>query len=311
LILITDATSFTGRALTKHLVNEGQEICCLLQPSRRAQRLPTGIRCNTIAASMTDLPALRTSLQDVAAVVHSVEDTKLAEDGAADDHIASTRALIEAMDEVGVQRLIYVSLVGADRNSAYPNLRTRGEVEALLKSSDLDVTVIQPTLTYGTEDFFTNIVAMTAKTIPFVLPIPNTGMARFQPLCVDDLAKCIRLSIERQDLGGQTLSIGGPEYFTYPQMVSFVLAAMGTRRRFIQIQMGLAHGVSGVLERMVPQNPLPLWLLNLLDAGLATELRAIPAQFGFEPGRFAQRIQYLKNRRGWRRQMLRYVLRGQ
>ena len=311
MILITDATSFVGRALTRHLIYAEQEVCCLLQPSRREQRLPPGIRCNTIAASMTDLPALRTSLQDVTTVVHSIEDSKLAADGDVDSHVTSTRVLIEAMEEVGVRRLIYVSLVGADRSSAYPLLRIRGDAEALLKASGLDITVIQPTLVYGEGDFFTHIVAMTAKTSPFVLPIPHTGMARFQPLYIDDLATCIRLSIERQDLVGQTLSIGGPEYFTYPQMVSSILAAMGIRRRLIQIQMGLAHGVSGVLEGMLPQNPLPLWFLNLLDAGLATELRAIPTQFGFEPGRFAQCIQYLSNKQRWRRQMVRYVLRRQ
>jgi len=306
-ILITNATSFLGRAIIRHVVHAEQQVCCLLQPSKLEQRLPTGIRCNTIAASMNDLPALRTSLQGITAVVHSIDDAQLADDASATRHIASTQTLIEAMEEAEVRRLIYLSRLGADRTSAYPILRKRGEIEALLKASDLDVTILQPTLAYGREDSFTNVITMMAKAIPCVLPIPHTGMARFQPLWVDDLAACVRLSIERNDLIGETVPLGGPEYFTYPQMINTILASSGTRRRLVQIRMGLMHGVSSLLETVLPENPIPLWFLNLLDAGLATELRAIPNQFGFEPQRFAKHIRYLNERRRWRAELIRYV----
>jgi len=70
------------------------------------------------------------------------------------------------------------------------------------------------------------------------------------------------------------------------------------------------HGISDVLGRVLPVNPAPLWFLNLLDAGLATELRAIPSQFGFEPQRFDKGIRYLNTRRRWRRDLIRFVLKG-
>ena len=311
MILVTDATSFVGRAITRHLVSTDRAVCCLLQPSKKEQRLPTGIQCNTIAASMSDLPALRTSLQGVSAVVHSIADGQLDQEDGESTHLASIATLIEAMEDAEVTRLIYISRVGADRTSAYPILRRRGEAEALVKTCKLHTTVLQPTLTYGPDDTFTNVTAMIAKTVPFLLPIPDTGMARFQPLAADDLATCVRMCIDRDDLIGQTISLGGSEYFTCHQMISAILAATGTRRRLVQIPMGLMHGLSDVLERMLPVNPTPLWFLNLLDAGLATELRAIPNQFGFEPQRFDKGVRYLNTGRRWRRDLARYVIRGE
>ena len=311
MILITDATSFVGRAITRHLVSTDRAVCCLLQPSKKEQRLPTGIRCNTVAASMNNLPALRTSLQDVSAVVHSIADDDLDQDEGGTNHLASTTTLIEAMRDAEVTRLIYLSRVGADRTSAYPILKKRGEAEALVKACKLHTTVLQPTLTYGPDDTFTNVTAMIAKTVPLLLPIPDTGMARFQPLAADDLAACVRMCLDRDDLIGQTISLGGSEYFTYHHMISAILAATGTRRHLVQIRMGLMHGISDLLERILPVNPVPRWFLNLLDAGLTTELRVIPNQFGFEPQRFDKGIRYLNTSRRWRRDLARYVLRGQ
>jgi hypothetical protein len=90
-------------------------------------------------------------------------------------------------------------------------------------------------------------------------------------------------------------------------MIEAILATTGTRRRLIQVRMGLMHGISDVLGNILPMNPVPLWLLNLLDAGLATELMTIPIVFGFEPKRFANSIRYLALKRHWSRDLFRYI----
>ena len=70
MILITDTTGFIGRAVVRRLAEEQAEVRCLLRPSRHEQRLPPGIPFSTVSASMGDLPALRTTMQDVTAILH-------------------------------------------------------------------------------------------------------------------------------------------------------------------------------------------------------------------------------------------------
>jgi uncharacterized protein YbjT (DUF2867 family) len=306
--LITGATGFVGRAVVRRLADEQREPTCLLRPSRGEQRLATGVSFRTVSASMSDLPALRTAMQDVTLVVHMTGEEDLDREGTLRSHVQDTANLVAAAQEAGVRRFIYLSRIGADRASAYPLLRAKGEAEAVVRESGLDVTVLQAPLVYGPEDFSTNMLVMLAKVMPFVLPIPDTGLSRFQPLWITDLTTCVLVALDRADLVGQTVPLGGPEHFTFDQMVAEILAAAGLRKRLVRVRMSSMHWPTALAEALVPRNPVPLWWLDLLTVGDATDLMTIPRHFGFEPHRFAPSLDYLRHKRPWRRDLLRFVL---
>jgi NADH dehydrogenase len=234
MILIAGATGFVGRALMCQLAAEHREVRCLLRPSRREQQLVPGIPLSTISASMGDLPALRTAMQDVTAVVHLTAAEDLYHGKTLSSHVQDTVNLIAAVKETDVSRFIYLSRLGADRASAYPLFRIKGEAEAAVRESGLDYTILQASLTYGREDVFTNMLVMLAKMLPFVLPIPDVSLVRFQPLWVGDLVACIAAVLDRNDLIGQTISLGGPEHFTFDQVMAQATGApayaVGARR---------------------------------------------------------------------------------
>jgi len=310
MILIAGATGFVGRAAVCKLAAERRDVRCLLRPSQREQRLATGIPFSTVSASMSDLPALRTAMQDVTAIVHLTGEEDLDHGGTLQSHIEDTANLITVAHEAGVRRFIYLSRLGADRASAYSLFRARGEAEAAVRESELDYTTIQTSVTYGPEDAFTNVLAMLTKVIPFVLPIPDASLSRFQPLWIGDLVTCIMATLDRDDLIGQTIPLGGPEHFTCEQMVAQVLAAVGVRRRLVRVRMPLVQGAINLLDALLLRNPVPDWWLDILTIGSATELGAVSRHFGFEPGRFAQHLDYLRGKRPWRRDLVRFVFRG-
>ncbi|MFQ6099996.1 MAG: NAD(P)H-binding protein [Anaerolineae bacterium] len=307
MILVTGATGFVGRAVVRRLVAGGREVCCLLQPSRREQRLPTDILFSSVSASMDELPALRTAMQGVTAVVHLAGEADLERDVGLHGHAEDTANLIEATQEAGVRRFIYLSRLGADRSSAYPLFRALGEAEAAVRESRLDTTILRAAVTYGPEDAFTNVLAMLAKTIPAVLPIPDPGLSRFQPLWVVDLVQCIVDTLDRDDLIGKTVPIGGPEHFTFEQLMAEVLAAAGVRRRLVHVRMPLVRGAIALCDALLPHTPTPPWWLDLLAVGSATDLLIVQRHFGFDPYRFADCLDYLRRKRPWRRDLLRFV----
>ena len=308
MILITNATTFVGRALMSRLIVNQRQVRCLLRASRREQQLPTGLLFSTVSASMDDLPALRSAMQDVTAVIHLAGEFDLEQGGPLHTHVQDTANLIEATREVGVRRFIYVSRLGADRTSAYPLFRVSGEAEAVVRESELDYTILQAALTYGPEDAFTNVLAMLAKTIPYVLPIPDPGLSRFQPLWGVDLVQCIEATLGRDDLIGQTIHIGGPEHFTFEQLMMAVLAAAGARRRLVRVRFPLIQGAITLCDALLPRTPTPPWWLDLLAVGSATDLVTVQRHFGFEPHRLAERLDYLGRKRPWRRDLLRLVI---
>lgn len=258
---------------------------------------------------MGDLPALRSALHGVSAVVHVFGEWDILPHKSALDHPQDTINLITAMEDVGVQRLIYVSRLGADKASAFPVLRIRGEAEAAIRSSSLAATILQPTLYYGPDDGFVSILAMLCAASPFFVPLPDTGLSRFQPLWIDDLARCVATALLSDGWAGQTIQFGGPEHYTLHQIASEVLQAMGIRRKVIRMRFTLAYWFSSLLDLTPLRNPFPLWMLDLLSAGSTTDLASTSAAFGFEPRRFGDCLGFLQQHK-WRHELLRFAFRS-
>jgi uncharacterized protein YbjT (DUF2867 family) len=307
MILITNATGFVGRAVVRQLAAEQAEVRCLLRPSRREQRLPKGISFSSVSASMDDLPALRTTMQDVTAVMHLVGEDDPGQEPKLEPYAQHTANLAEAAREAGVRRFIYLSRLGADRASAYPIFRATGEAEAVVRESGLDYTILQSAIAYGPEDAFISVLAMLAKMVPFALPIPDVGMSRFQPVWIGDLVRCIMAALDRNDLIGQAIPLGGSEHFTLEQLVMQVLAVLRVQRRLVRMSMPLSQVIVGLFDALLPHTPVPPRWLDVLAAGSATELGVIPRHFGFEPCRFAQGLEYLNQKRPWRRNLVRLI----
>jgi uncharacterized protein YbjT (DUF2867 family) len=307
LILVTDPTGFVGRNLVRRLVAEGRQVRCLLRPSRHVQQLPKSVGFSAISASLSDPPALRTSMQDVTQIIHLLGEEDPDQQRRIPEHGEDTRNLIEAAEEAGINRIVYVSRLGADRASAYTLFRARGEAEWAVRQSGLQATIVRSAIAYGPDDAFTNVLVLLARAMPVFLPVPAAGLSRFQPIWVEDLARCIVDALDRRDLIGQTVPVGGPDHFTFEQMVTLVLDAAHVRRRLLRVRMPLMGFAMGLANLLLPRNPTPRWWLDLLAAGSATDLTATIRAFGFKPQPFAPSLGYLGEQPHWRRHLLRYV----
>jgi len=313
MILVTGATNFVGRRVVRQLAAEQREggappICCLVQTSRFEQQLPTDVDFHIRSASLNDVQALREAMQGVTVIIHLTREEERPRERTLVDHVEGTRNLLKAAREADVRRFIYLSRLGATPASAYPLFRIRGESEIAIAESGLEYTNFRSAVIYGSDDAFTTRLVMLAKMCPLVLPIPDVGMARFQPLWVEDLAKCIASTVHRSDLGNRMIPLGGPEHFTSEQMIRRILGAAGMRRRLLHVQMPLMRTAADALGALLVRNPTPMWWLDLAAVGSATDLGTIPKHFGFEPCRFAHCLNYLRRSRPWRRTFIQYVL---
>lgn len=308
MILVTGATNFIGRSVVRQLTAQRRDVCCLVEPSPFEQQLPTGVTFSIIAASLRDISAVHEAVQDVEVVIHLAREEDQPGERTLVDHAKGTRNLLEAAQEADVSRFIYLSRIGATPASAYPLFRIKGESEIAIAESELNHTILRSAVIYSPQDNFTTRLVMLAKMVPLVLPIPDAGMVRFQPLWVEDLARCIVATIDRDDLLDRMIPLGGPEHFTLEQMTHRVLEAAGMRRRLVHVQLPLMRSGAEALEALLARNPTPAWWLDLAAAGSATELGTIPKHFGFEPCRFAHCLNYLRRSRPWRRTFIQYVL---
>ncbi len=118
MILVTNATTFVGRAIVYRLVADGRAVRCLVQPSPRQLSLPTGVPFSVASGQIHDVPAVRAALQDVTAAVHLLGEETLRGEQALEKHPEDTANLLRAMEQADVSRIIYISRLGADSASA-------------------------------------------------------------------------------------------------------------------------------------------------------------------------------------------------
>jgi NADH dehydrogenase len=164
----------------------------------------------------------------------------------------------------------------------------------------LRFTILRPAWVYGPGDAWTTRLAMVLKSAPFVFPVVGDGYTRLQPLWVEDLAACVERCLENQKTMGQTLTLGGPGYFTLNEVLDTIARALNVRRRKVFIRVPLARTLAETMERMMPRPLLTTTMVDLLGVDATTDISSVMRSFGFEPARFAETLDYLRGQ-PWRR----------
>lgn len=299
MILVTGATGFVGRALLPRLTEAGHTVRCLVRASRRSPRLPVGVPVQLAIGPLGDERALRAALAGVETVIHLAGAEWLGRHGdllAVD--VNGTRALAQAARAAGVRRLIYLSHLGADRASAYAVLKAKGIAEEFVRQSGVPHTIVRSALLYGRGDHLISTLAALIRLSPGALFLPSDGRLTLQPLWVDDLATCLEWGLADPATLNQTLSVGGPEFFSLADLAGIIMDKLRTRRPIVNASPQLLRAGAWLAEQLLPRSPVTtLWLDHLAVSRLC-ELTSLTRYFGLKPARLEPTLEYLRER-GW------------
>jgi len=199
--------------------------------------------------------------------------------------VEGAKAVIEAALAASVGRIIYVSRLGAERASAFPVLRAKGEIEERIRNSGLAYTIFRSGVLFGEGDRFSEHIAMMARAFPFYL-VPGDGETVFQPLWVEDLVTCLTMSLENFDLIDTVATIGGLEFLTYRRLVMRVMHTIGSRRPIIGVPLLAHRSLSWFLDGLFARWPLTEQWNEMLSTTQTAEMGSIERYFGFRPAAF-------------------------
>jgi NADH dehydrogenase len=115
--------------------------------------------------------------------------------------------------------------------------------------------ILRPSVVFGPEDDFFNRFAGMARMMP-ALPLIGGGHTKFQPVFVGDVAEAISKSLDDISTRGRTYELGGPNIYTFKQLIEFVLCETGRKRLLVPLPFGLAKFKAFFLQ-MLP-GPLKL-----------------------------------------------------
>jgi NADH dehydrogenase len=309
MILVTGGTGFVGRALIRHLVDNGYQVRTLIRPSQTSPRLPKGVPVEVAVAGFGDERGLRAAFVGVDTVYHlaGVERQGVRADLLETD-IQGTRQVVNTAREAGVDRFFTVSHIGADQASAYPVFKAKAIMEDQIRRSGIDYTIFRTAIVFGPGDGFTTGLAQLLHGLPFVFLVPASGETLIQPLWIEDLVTCLTWALDIEDTRQRVYEIGGPEYLSLHQIVEWIAKTIQTRRQIISTHPAVLRSVTIMLEYFLPNSPVSVYWLDYFATNRTCSLDTIPRVFNLMPSRFNQRLGYLEGQ-NWGRELRRSIFR--
>ena len=298
MILVTGATGFIGRVLVRQLSETGEQVRVLLRSSPNSPRLPRGVPVEVAVVSLNDERGVHAALRGVDQIYHLASAGSQGRRGnLLNTDIEGTRVLAQVAKDAGIQRLIYLSHIGADRASAFPIQKAKGIAEEHIRRSGVPYTIIRSSIVFGPEDRFTNNLARLLRVVPVFFPIPSDGRSLLQPLWVEDLVTCLMWALQNSEMVNQTYEIGGGEYFTLRQVLETLMSVTNTRRLLVPLPTPYMRALFVMLDSFPSFNISTYWL-DHVAVNRTCPVSNLPRTFGLMPARFAYRLEYLA-RKPW------------
>lgn len=294
--MVTGAAGFVGMHVCRVLAAGGWPIRAIVRsPAKGAARLahlPVELKVGDIR----DERFMRDAADGAGAVVHlAAVAVERRGDSYESANALATGIVLSAATAAGATRFVHMSQNGSDSRSPYPFLRSKGEAQDMVTSSSLRWTVLRPSVIFGPEDEFANVLARLARLTPLVFPLPNGGRARFQPVWVGDVASAVARALGSDRMVGSVYPLGGPAPLTLREMAERILTAMQLHRRVIAVPTALLRPLVSVAQRALPHPPVTTGLLDLLAVDNTVPENALSSAFGIAPTPFApEELHYLR-----------------
>jgi uncharacterized protein YbjT (DUF2867 family) len=152
-------------------------------------------------------------------------------------------------------RMVHVSAIGADENSAAHYARSKAAGEKAVLAAVPSATIFRPSVVFGPEDQFTNRFAGLARLSP-ALPLIGGGLTKLQPVYVGDVATAIADAVDGKAKQGAIYELGGPEVLTMREIMKIILSIIGRHRMLVSLPFSFAK-LQALLLQFAP-GPLQL-----------------------------------------------------
>ena len=292
LVLVTGATGFLGRRVVPALLERHHQVRCLVHTPGRERVFPPRT-VDIQYGDVLDPDAVAAAFNGVDAVVHLVGTIRRGKRNTYDQvNRQGVANVVAAANEARVKHLVFVSVIGATDNTSYPYLYSKWQGEQMVVKSGLPYTVIQSSIIFGAGDEFLNTIAAMVKSLP-VLTVAGSGKNRLQPIDVGDLARCIATAVDREELKGKTIELGGPQQLSFNEILTIVARTMGKRRLRIHVPVWLTFLATWAMQ-VLPRPPLTLDQLRLLPIRNVAEPDSVEDNFDFTPKTVEGNIDYVR-----------------
>ncbi|MCP1172514.1 SDR family oxidoreductase [Ralstonia chuxiongensis] len=214
-ILVTGATGRVGRQVVNQLANRGADVRALVRDPSKAD-FPASV--NVVQGDMLDLESLRRAFVGVR--------TLFLLNAVAGDEFTQALIALNVARESGVERVVYLSVMHAERFVNVPHFAVKSGAERMIEQMGFSATILRPAYFMDNEHMAKDIIVNHGV---YPMPIGSKGIAMVD---TRDIAEVAAIELIRRDtapgkLPIETINLVGPDTLTGPELASIWSQTLG------------------------------------------------------------------------------------
>lgn len=232
--LVTGGTGFIGRCLVRRMQQQGMKIRALV----RLGVIDDMYKNDSVEFFTADLLRPETLIgltKDIDIVIHVAGATHALDKNVYSQiNVEGTRNLVLACKKNRIKKIIYISTRAISPSGGFYSI-SKMKAEQIIRNSSINFTILRLAEVYGGSkgEGIERLISMIKKLS--VIPIIGNGEYRLQPVYVKDVVNAIISACKSEKTDFKTYNIGGPDIFTYNNLVKLICESMNLKRRLIHV----------------------------------------------------------------------------
>lgn len=214
-ILVTGATGRVGRHVVQQLVARGADVRVLSRDPAKAD-FPSGVK--VAKGDLLDIDSLRTAFSGV--------NTLFLLNAVTGDEFTQALITLNIARESGVDRVVYLSVINADRFVNVPHFAVKFGAERMIEQMGFSATILRPSY-FIDNDLTIKEVILNHGVYP--MPIGSKGVAMVDTRDIAEIAaiELIRRLQAPGKLPIETINLVGPDTLTGPDVAAIWSDVLG------------------------------------------------------------------------------------
>lgn len=284
-IVVTGANGQLGRALLATLAESAHPFVRALVRSDRARATIEAVGLDPAPdiriveyTSPNQMEEAMTGAKCVVHLVGIIKETPGA--GYAEAHEQTCHALALAADRAGIERIVYLSILGSTPDSENPCLASKGRAETMLLDDRVPTTVIRVPMVIGGNDAASQSLRKQARAES--IRLIGGGQTCQQPIDARDVVRAILSACTAEPGRHLTLDAGGPESLSHRNLVLRAARLWNNEPQIKSIPTRLARFGVNCLETFLRNPPVTRAMFDILQHDDRVDTRTFCQTLGFE-----------------------------
>ncbi len=281
-VAVLGATSKTGRYLVARLCERGYDVIAVGRNRARLDALDS--RARPAVADLEDPATVKAALAGADRVASLA-------------HARTIPALIDALP-AGCARVVVTGSTRRFTRLADPAADAVRAGEEAFARAGLPGVMLHPSMIYGAPDDRNVNRLLRLVRARRVVPLPDGGRHRVQPVFVDDVVDAFVAALERETAPGPPIVVAGPEPITYAEMVRACAAACGRRVAIVPVPAAMLVAAARAGQALGAALPFDAAEIRRATEDKVFDVGPLRVRLGIAPRSFAEGLR-LKCARGW------------